>query len=112
MAPSRLGADARLTPRQIAVAVIAEAPVSPLDQVPFHEDLQEHSAAELAAMLDAMERLPDVHLFTTDQPHWIVVLFTCRADKEAALTAAGLFDHGDKYLDGYVVAEQLGISMK
>ena len=112
LAPARLGHADRVTARQAAATISAKPPPSPLADVVWSEDLQEHCAAELAAMLAAMEAPPRTdHLFTTDRPYWIVVVFTCQAHKDAALVAAELFRHGDKYLDGYVVAEKLGISM-
>lgn len=40
----------------------------------------------------------------TDSEYWVAVCFTSRAEKEAFLAAAGLLEHGDKYLDGRVVA--------
>jgi hypothetical protein len=47
----------------------------------------------------------------TDSEYWFAVCFQSRAEKETFLRAAGLWEHGDKYLDGRVVADTLGIDV-
>lgn len=47
----------------------------------------------------------------TDSEYWFCVCFTTREEKEEFLRKAGLFEHGDKYLDGRVVAEALGVKL-
>lgn len=47
----------------------------------------------------------------TDSEFWFAVCFTSREEKERFLRAAGLWEHGDKYLDGAVVAAALDVDM-
>lgn len=43
----------------------------------------------------------------TDSEYWVALVFATRADKEAFLREHGLARLGDKYLNGYEVAEVL-----
>jgi hypothetical protein len=45
----------------------------------------------------------------TDTEFWCCLCFETREQKDNFLKAAGLFDIGDKYLDGRQVARKLGI---
>jgi hypothetical protein len=47
----------------------------------------------------------------TDSEYWFAVCFTSRAQKEEFLRAAGLWEAGDKYLDGRLVADRFGIEL-
>jgi len=47
----------------------------------------------------------------TDSEYWFAVCFTSRAQKEAFLKAAGLWEAGDKYLDGRLVADAMGVEI-
>lgn len=47
----------------------------------------------------------------TDTEFWFAVCFQTRAQKEAFLKNAELFEHGDKYLDGAFVAEKFGVQI-
>jgi len=47
----------------------------------------------------------------TDSEYWFAVCFTSRAQKEAFLKAAGLWEYGDKYLDGRLLADRLGVEV-
>ena len=48
---------------------------------------------------------------TTDSEYWVAVCFQTREQKEFLLKAMQLFEHGDKYIDGQVLAERLGIAL-
>jgi hypothetical protein len=48
----------------------------------------------------------------TDSEYWVAITFQSRAQKEEFLRALGLLELGDKYLDGEVVAAQLGLELK
>lgn len=48
----------------------------------------------------------------TDSEHWFAVDLETREQKEALLHALGLFDEGDKYLSGFVVAERLAALLR
>lgn len=45
----------------------------------------------------------------TDSEYWCCLCFQTREQKEAFLTALQLIQFGDKYLDGQLVAKQLGV---
>ncbi|OFW58430.1 MAG: hypothetical protein A2Y75_01595 [Candidatus Solincola sediminis] len=47
----------------------------------------------------------------TDSEYWCCICFTTREEKEEFLKKTGLFEHGDKYLDGRVVAGVLGVEL-
>lgn len=47
----------------------------------------------------------------TDSEYWACICFQTREQKEAFLTALRLIEFGDKYLDGQVVAERLGVEL-
>lgn len=47
----------------------------------------------------------------TDSEYWFCVCFQSRAQKDAFLQAMNLFEHGDKYLDGQVVARRFGVEL-
>lgn len=47
----------------------------------------------------------------TDSEYWCAFVFQTRDQKETFLKAVGLLAYGDKYLDGELVAEKLGIKL-
>jgi len=57
--------------------------------------------AESARLIDA-----------TDSEFWIAVCFQTREQKEEFLKKAGLWQLGDKYLDGTKVAKAMGIKLE
>lgn len=48
----------------------------------------------------------------TDSEYWVCVCFQTRDEKESFLKNAGLLECGDKYLDGWDVAEKLGVKFE
>lgn len=46
-----------------------------------------------------------------DDEYWVAVIFQTRAQKEAWLTALGVIQDGDKYIDGLPVARAMGIKL-
>lgn len=46
-----------------------------------------------------------------DSEFWFCVYFKTRAQKEAFLNALQWTEHGDKYLDGRVLAEQMNVDL-
>lgn len=48
---------------------------------------------------------------STDSEFWFAVCFQTRDQKEAFLSALKVLVHGDKYVDGQVLAEALGIAL-
>lgn len=51
-------------------------------------------------------------LEATDSEFWCALCFETRAQKEEFLRKLGVLAHGDKYLDGRLVAEKLGIVLE
>ena len=47
----------------------------------------------------------------TDTEYWSCICFQTREQKESFLAAIGVLRHGDKYLDGALVAKALGIAL-
>lgn len=47
----------------------------------------------------------------TDTEYWVALCFETRAQKEEFLEKLGIAELGDKYLNGYKVAEKLGVSI-
>ncbi|EGY53133.1 hypothetical protein [Neisseria shayeganii] len=47
----------------------------------------------------------------TDSEYWFAACFQTREQKEAFLKAIDLLAHGDKYIDGRLLAEKLGITL-
>ena len=77
----------------------------------FHQEASEELAALGSAFKARREAEADRFRLATDSEYWFAVCFTSRDEKEQFLKAAGLSDHGDKYLDGRIVADTLGINM-
>lgn len=48
---------------------------------------------------------------STDSEYWFAACFQTREQKEAFLKALDLLVHGDKYIDGRLLAEKLGIEL-
>ena len=75
--------------------------------------IRDETSAELTELQQAFRARRDQEAgrfrAATDSEFWFAVCFESRAEKEAFLRAAGLFECGDKYLDGRAVAERLGI---
>lgn len=79
-------------------------------------DFQDKTATQCADLKQAFKdrRMVEADRFraATDSEYWFAVCFPTRAEKDAFLKAAGLWEHGDKYLDGRVVADTLGINLE
>lgn len=78
-------------------------------------DAEADSAAELDAVQAGFraraKAKADRFALATDSEYWACVCFQTRAQKEAFLAALKLLDLGDKYLDGQLVAERLGVAL-
>lgn len=53
----------------------------------------------------------DRFVLATDSEYWAAICFQTREQKEAFLSALKLLEFGDKYLDGRLVAERLGVKL-
>ena len=93
----------------------AEPEPDPLADVEYTGDLATDAEAELDALAkgfrERTKREDERFRLATDSEYWFVLCFKSREDKDAFLRAARLMAIGDKYLDGYAVARQLGIEM-
>lgn len=78
-------------------------------------DAELDSAADLAAVDKGFrERAKDESArfrLATDSEYWFAVCFQSREQKEEFLRKMDLFDIGDKYLDGQIVADRLGVEI-
>lgn len=87
----------------------------PLAEVQYTGDLAADAAAEFTALEDGYRQRAkaerDRFKRATDSEFWVAVCFTTREEKDLFLERAGLIEHGDKYLDGRVVADTLGIDL-
>lgn len=80
----------------------------PLADVPEVADPQEAAALELSALAqgfrDRAKNEADRFKGETDSEHWFTVNFESREQKDAFLIAMKWVEHGDKYLDGRILA--------
>jgi len=53
----------------------------------------------------------DRFTLATDSEYWACVCFQTREQKEAFLAALNILKFGDKYLDGELVAKELGVTL-
>lgn len=75
--------------------------------------------ADSAADLDAVQQgfrnrakaESDRFALATDSEYWACLCFQTREQKEAFLAALKILEFGDKYLDGQLVAERLGVKL-
>lgn len=78
-------------------------------------DVEKDSYADLGAVQkgfrDAIKREDKRFELATDSEYWFCVCFQTREQKEFLLKAMELFEHGDKYLDGQILAQKLGIKL-
>jgi hypothetical protein len=76
---------------------------------------EEQAAAEIgeleAGIKSRKKAERDRFRAATDSEFWFAVCFTSRDEKDRFLKAAGLWEHGDKYLDGQVVADTFDVDM-
>jgi hypothetical protein len=77
------------------------------------------SEADSAADLDEVQRgfrnrakaESERFALATDSEYWACLCFQSREQKEMFLSALKILEFGDKYLDGQLVAERLGIKL-
>lgn len=83
----------------------------PFGDIEYTGDLETDTKAELtaaqAAFRDRAKTYKKQRLLVEDSEFWVAVCFRTRADKEDFLRKHGLIHLGDKYLNGYAVAEAL-----
>ena len=91
----------------------ADDPIGEID----YENIsnEEASTQEISAVLAAFKlrakNEQERFLIATDSEYWVGVCFQTRAQKEAFLEGVNLLQHGDKYLDGELLARRMGIAL-
>lgn len=92
-------------------------PEQPLHSMEYTGDPEQDSQKELELTLEALQNkertkaLRDAIRITTDSEYWCALCFETREQKEFFLKALELFEHGDKYIDGLIFAERMGIEL-
>lgn len=88
----------------------------PIGEIDY-ENLSNEQAAgqEISATLAAFKQRAKTEqerfLLATDSEFWIGVCFQTRSQKEAFLQGVNLLQHGDKYIDGELLAKRMGIAL-
>jgi hypothetical protein len=76
---------------------------------------EEATKAEVSEVLAAFKARAqaeqDRFALVTDSEYWVGVCFQTREQKEAFLAGAKLLQHGDKYIDGRLLAKRMGIEL-
>jgi hypothetical protein len=87
----------------------------PLVNLPDTGSVQKTALVELEAVQTAFyeRRNSEKHRSITqfDTEYWFAVIFEDRDQKEHFLQALGIIQHGDKYVDGRILAECLSIEL-
>lgn len=87
----------------------------PLAAVEYTGDAEVDSKAELTELQQAFRdrKKNEARRFelATDSEYWVALCFQTRAQKETFLKALKLIQYGDKYLDGRLLAEKMGITL-
>lgn len=93
----------------------ADAVPDPLADVETTGDDEVDTAAEYSALLEGFKSRArgeeERKRLVTDSEYWVAICFETREQKEAFLAALDLLRHGDKYMDGYRVAEKFGVAL-
>lgn len=91
-------------------------PDDPIGELDYDSLTNEEVAVkETSAVLEAFKARAKAEqerfALATDSEYWVGLCFQTRAQKEAFLTAAKLIQHGDKYIDGQLLAQRMGIEL-
>lgn len=113
-----MDASARIADTVLGVDMtpdLSDAVDNPLDSVERTGDEEADTVAEASALLTAFKARSnerDAHYKTAmDSEFWFAVCFATREQKDAFLQAKAWVLAGDKYLDGAVVAELMGVEL-
>lgn len=91
-------------------------PDDPIGELDYDSLTNEEVAVkETSAVLEAFKARAKAEqerfALATDSEYWVGLCFQTRAQKEAFLTEAKLIQHGDKYIDGQLLAQRMGIEL-
>lgn len=117
--PSLPGLDAIAMPELPNLEDILNPPKSIIEQrITFGDNAEQNNqlvdevvVEEFAAIHAGRKQQADAIDLANDDEFWCAFYFQTRAQKEHFLTVLKLIDHGDKYLDGEVVAKRMGIEL-
>lgn len=88
---------------------------NPIENIPKKDTVEEAALAEISAVASgykAEEERQRSRVLRNDDANYIAVLvFESQDQKNEFLKKAGLFDHGDYFLDGRYVAAKFGINV-
>jgi hypothetical protein len=89
---------------------------NPLNRLPQQDNPEEAAQQEvsvaLQTILDEKNERRDAYRTMLDTEFWCAICFQSRAQKEQFLAGLGVLDLGDKYIDGLLVAERLGVPIE
>lgn len=94
-----------------------EIPPNPLEEIEYTGNVEEDSRLEgevMAAVLkqkEARERQAAAVDLANETEFWFAMYFQTREQKDAFLKAVKWFEMGDKYLDGLLVAKEMGVEL-
>lgn len=78
-------------------------------------DAEDDSLADLDAVQEGFrnraKQEADRFALATDSEYWACLCFQTREQKERFLAALNILEFGDKYLDGQLVADRLGVKL-
>ena len=95
--------------RIVREAGIRKPKAPELEPKPLEVEAKEEVSETLKAFKARKGNEHKRRLEATDSEFWCALCFETRAQKEEFLGKLGLLVHGDKYLDGRLVAQRLGI---
>jgi len=93
---------------------------NPLEKLKLSESLEDDATEELEVIQSEFQKSEfgkrmknenDRFRVATDSEYWVNFIFQDREQKEVFLKALGLFEIGDKYIDGQEAAKKLGIEL-
>lgn len=90
--------------------IVSEGEILPVLQV--ETDADDEQSEVLTGFRQRAKRDDNRYWDAVDSEFWVAVCFQSREQKEEFLTKVGLIADGDKYLDGMLVAEKLGVILE
>ena len=81
------------------------------DNMTNEEVMVEETSQLLAAFKKRAQDEKKRFDLATDSEYWVGVCFQTREQKEAWLEAVKLLQHGDKYIDGQLLARRMGVTL-
>ena len=81
------------------------------ENITNEEAMQQETSLLLSAFKARAKAEKERFDLVTDSEYWVAVCFQTRAQKEAFLAAVNLLQHGDKYIDGRLLAQRMGVAL-